>query len=158
MCMWCLLSCFTILFVLYMWWMFCHDRIAILKKDEIKMTFTNSCNHRILIVVEWVCQSKVPSSIIMNGVSVGHLQAQYWFTHQSIENRVCSFRTVSWWPPCWFEWCRSQSSWEAIDDELNVSCLILAIMSLDLQKQYEHVDAYTMIQGLRGIFQNQARV
>jgi hypothetical protein len=43
------------------------------------------------------------------------------------------------------------------DDALNVSYLMLATMSLDLQKQYEHVDAYTMIQGLRGIFENQAR-
>jgi hypothetical protein len=31
------------------------------------------------------------------------------------------------------------------DDVLNISCLILATMSPDLQKQYEHVDAYTMI-------------
>jgi hypothetical protein len=30
-------------------------------------------------------------------------------------------------------------------------------MSPDLQKQYEHVDAYTMIQRLRGMFENQAR-
>jgi hypothetical protein len=30
-------------------------------------------------------------------------------------------------------------------------------MSHDMQKQYEHVDAYTMIQGLRGMFENQAR-
>jgi hypothetical protein len=43
------------------------------------------------------------------------------------------------------------------DDALNVSCLMLATMSPDLQKQYEHVDAYTMIQGLLGIFENQAR-
>jgi hypothetical protein len=43
------------------------------------------------------------------------------------------------------------------DDALNVSCLILATISPDLQKYYEHVDAYTMIQGLRGIFENQAR-
>jgi hypothetical protein len=35
---------------------------------------------------------------------------------------------------------------------------MLATMSPDLQKQYEHVDAYTMIQGLRGMFENQARV
>jgi hypothetical protein len=31
-------------------------------------------------------------------------------------------------------------------------------MSTDLQKQYEHVDAYTMIQGLHEMFENQARV
>jgi hypothetical protein len=31
------------------------------------------------------------------------------------------------------------------DDALNVSCLILATMFPDLQKQYEHVDAYNMI-------------
>jgi hypothetical protein len=42
------------------------------------------------------------------------------------------------------------------DDALNVRCLMLAIMFPDLQKQYEHADAYTMIQGLRGIFENQA--
>jgi hypothetical protein len=35
--------------------------------------------------------------------------------------------------------------------------MMLATMSPDLQKQYEHVDAYTMIEGLRGMFQNQAR-
>jgi hypothetical protein len=44
------------------------------------------------------------------------------------------------------------------DDALNVSRLMLATMSPDLQKQYEHVDAYTIIQGLCGMFENQARV
>jgi hypothetical protein len=39
------------------------------------MSFINSCNYRVLIVVGWVCQSKVPSSIIMNSVSIGHSQA-----------------------------------------------------------------------------------
>jgi hypothetical protein len=34
---------------------------------------------------------------------------------------------------------------------------MLATMSPDLQKQYEHVDAYSMIQGMRGMFENQAR-
>jgi hypothetical protein len=38
------------------------------------------------------------------------------------------------------------------NDSLDVSCLMLATMSPDLQKQYEHVDAYTMIEGLRGMF------
>jgi hypothetical protein len=33
---------------------------------------------------------------------------------------------------------------------------MLATMSPDLQNQYEHEDAYTMIQGLCGIFENQA--
>jgi hypothetical protein len=40
------------------------------------------------------------------------------------------------------------------NDSLDVSCLMLATMSPDLQKQYEHADAYTMIEGLRGMFQN----
>ena len=44
------------------------------------------------------------------------------------------------------------------DDSVNVSCLMLATMSPDLQKQYEHTDAYHMIGGLRGMFENQARV
>jgi hypothetical protein len=33
---------------------------------------------------------------------------------------------------------------------------MLATMSSDLQKQYKHANAYTMIQGLRGMFENQA--
>jgi hypothetical protein len=40
------------------------------------------------------------------------------------------------------------------NDALNVSYLMLTTMSPDLQKQYEHVDAYTMIQGLREMFEN----
>jgi hypothetical protein len=46
-----------------------HDGIEFLRKDEIKMPFINSCNYRVLIVVGWVCQSKVPSSFVTNGVS-----------------------------------------------------------------------------------------
>jgi hypothetical protein len=34
---------------------------------------------------------------------------------------------------------------------------MLATMSPDMQKQYEHMDAYTMIQGLCGMFDNQVR-
>jgi hypothetical protein len=34
---------------------------------------------------------------------------------------------------------------------------MLDTMSPDMQKQYEHVDAYTMIQGMCGMFVNQAR-
>jgi hypothetical protein len=44
------------------------------------------------------------------------------------------------------------------DDVLNVSCLTPITMSPDLQKQHEHVEAYTMIQGLREMFENQAMV
>ena len=44
------------------------------------------------------------------------------------------------------------------NDAINVNCLMLATMSPDLQKQYEHTDAYNMIGGLRGMFENQARV
>jgi hypothetical protein len=33
-CLGCLLSCLTILFALYMWWMFYHDGIAYLRKVE----------------------------------------------------------------------------------------------------------------------------
>jgi hypothetical protein len=42
------------------------------------------------------------------------------------------------------------------NDTINVSYLILATMSLDLQKQYEHTDAYSIIVGLRGMFENEA--
>jgi hypothetical protein len=50
------------------------------------MSFTKCCNYRVLIVVGWVCQSKVPLSIITNSVSVEHSQAYYWFTHQIYQN------------------------------------------------------------------------
>jgi hypothetical protein len=43
------------------------------------------------------------------------------------------------------------------DNALNVSYLMLATLPPDLQKQYENVDAYTIIQGLHGMFENQAR-
>jgi hypothetical protein len=43
------------------------------------------------------------------------------------------------------------------NDSLYVSCLMLATMSPDLQKQYEHTDAHSMIEGLRGMFENPAR-
>ena len=45
-----------------------------------------------------------------------------------------------------------------IDDAVNMSCLMLATMSPDLQKQYEHTDGYNMIGELCGMFENQARV
>jgi hypothetical protein len=43
------------------------------------------------------------------------------------------------------------------DDAFNVSCLMLTTASPDLHKQYEHVDAYTMIQGIHEMFEKQAR-
>jgi hypothetical protein len=55
------------------------------------MSFTISCNYRVLIVVRWVCQSKVPSSIIMNSVSVGYSQAKCSFTHQIYQNDLGLF-------------------------------------------------------------------
>jgi hypothetical protein len=39
--------------------------------------------------------------------------------------------------------CRAHE--KRCDNELNISCLMLPTMSPDLQKQYEHVDAYIMI-------------
>ncbi|KAJ1277336.1 hypothetical protein BS78_05G286900 [Paspalum vaginatum] len=43
-------------------------------------------------------------------------------------------------------------------DSLEVSCLMLATMSPELQKQYEDSDAFNMIEGLKGMFESQARV
>src|SRR6266540_2449165 len=37
------------------------------------------------------------------------------------------------------------------NDSLDVSCLMLATMSSELQKQYENADAHTMIEGLQGM-------
>ncbi|XP_012703656.1 uncharacterized protein LOC105914961 [Setaria italica] len=44
-----------------------------------------------------------------------------------------------------------------LDAALNVSYLLLATMSPNLQKQYELVDAHTMIEELRRMFENQAK-
>ena len=44
------------------------------------------------------------------------------------------------------------------NDAINVNYLMLATMSPDLQKQYEHTNAYNKIAGLHGMFENQARV
>jgi hypothetical protein len=44
------------------------------------------------------------------------------------------------------------------NDSLDVSYLMLATMSPDLQKQYEHDDAHSMIKRLHGMFENQARI
>jgi hypothetical protein len=52
--------------------------------------------------------------------------------------------------------CRAHE--KRCDDVLNVSCLMLATMFPNLQEQYEHVNAYPMIQGLCGMFENQASV
>ena len=44
------------------------------------------------------------------------------------------------------------------NDSLEVGCLMLATMSPELQKQYEDSNAHNMMEGLRGMFENQARV
>jgi hypothetical protein len=44
------------------------------------------------------------------------------------------------------------------DDAVVVQCLMLACMNSELQKQYESTNPHDMIVGLRGMFENQARV
>ena len=44
------------------------------------------------------------------------------------------------------------------DDDVDVQCLMLACMNSKLQKQYESTNPHDMIMGLRGMFENQARV
>jgi len=44
------------------------------------------------------------------------------------------------------------------DDAVDVQCLMLACMNSELQKQFESTNPYDMIVGLRGMFENQARV
>nr|ABG22008.1 retrotransposon protein, putative, Ty1-copia subclass [Oryza sativa Japonica Group] len=43
------------------------------------------------------------------------------------------------------------------NDYLDISCLMLATMSPELQSQYEALDAHTIITGLRNMFEDQAR-
>nr|AAX96621.1 retrotransposon protein, putative, Ty1-copia sub-class [Oryza sativa Japonica Group]ABA92973.1 retrotransposon protein, putative, Ty1-copia subclass [Oryza sativa Japonica Group] len=43
------------------------------------------------------------------------------------------------------------------NEYLDISCLMLATMSLKLQRQYEALDAHTIITGLRNMFEDQAR-
>ncbi|KAK8685959.1 hypothetical protein V6N13_124987 [Hibiscus sabdariffa] len=42
-----------------------------------------------------------------------------------------------------------------IDDMLDVTCLMLATMSPELQKQHEDMNAYDMIQNLKEIYEGQ---
>ncbi|XP_074377128.1 uncharacterized protein LOC141718650 [Apium graveolens] len=44
-----------------------------------------------------------------------------------------------------------------IDDDTDVTCLMLVTMSPELQKQYEHMDAYVMIEHHKRMFEGQAR-
>ncbi|KAK8686460.1 hypothetical protein V6N13_125485 [Hibiscus sabdariffa] len=44
-----------------------------------------------------------------------------------------------------------------MDDMVDVGCLMLATMSLELQKQHEDMVAYEMIQNLKEIYEGQAR-
>ncbi|KAK8547614.1 hypothetical protein V6N12_031748 [Hibiscus sabdariffa] len=44
-----------------------------------------------------------------------------------------------------------------LDDMLDVSCLMLATMSPELQKQHEDMNAYNMIQNLKEIYEGQAQ-
>ena len=45
-----------------------------------------------------------------------------------------------------------------LNDDLDVSCLMLASMNADLQKQFENVKAFDMIKEMKSLFQEQARV
>ncbi|KAK8972686.1 hypothetical protein V6N11_044559 [Hibiscus sabdariffa] len=44
-----------------------------------------------------------------------------------------------------------------MDDMLDVSCLMLATVSPELQKQHKDMNAYDMIQNLKDIYEGQAR-
>ncbi|KAL4282732.1 hypothetical protein GQ457_16G018300 [Hibiscus cannabinus] len=44
-----------------------------------------------------------------------------------------------------------------MDDMLDVGCLVLATITLELQKQLEYVVSYEMIQNLKEIFEGKAR-
>ncbi|KAL4388144.1 hypothetical protein GQ457_09G018510 [Hibiscus cannabinus] len=44
-----------------------------------------------------------------------------------------------------------------MDDMLDVRCLVLATITLELQKQHEYVVSYEMIQNLKEIFEGKAR-
>lgn len=44
-----------------------------------------------------------------------------------------------------------------LDDDTDVTCLMLASMTPELQKQHEHMDAYDMIEHLKRMFESQAR-
>ncbi|KAM7502650.1 hypothetical protein LguiB_001554 [Lonicera macranthoides] len=45
-----------------------------------------------------------------------------------------------------------------LNDDLDVSCLMLASMNADLQKQFENMNAFDMVKELKSLFQEQARV
>ena len=56
-------------------------------------------------------------------------------------------------------WQSDKDAWDKhSNDAVDVSCLMLATMNLELQKQYEYVESpIQMITGLKSMFQEQAR-
>src|SRR3954471_3945720 len=46
----------------------------------------------------------------------------------------------------------------AKDESTDISCLMLAHMEPDLQKKFENVEAYDMIESLKSMFQAQAKI
>ena len=56
------------------------------------------------------------------------------------------------------ETCAKKNAYQKqTDDAIDVSCLMLTTMSAELKKQYEHVDAYHMIEHLQRFFEGSAR-
>jgi hypothetical protein len=94
------------------------------------MSFTNSCNYIVLIVMGWICQSKILSSIITNSV-LRQEKIEYVLTGPYPDDLPTGLTIAN-----------RRAHEKHCDNVLNVNCLMLATMSPDLQKQYEHVDAY----------------
>ncbi len=54
---------------------------------------------------------------------------------------------------------RDKSAYSKYQLDNNIACsIMLGAMEDDLQKQNEHLDAYTMAEHLRGLFEKQARM
>ena len=53
---------------------------------------------------------------------------------------------------------RDKNAYSKYQLDNNIACsIMLGAMEDDLQKQHEHLDAYTMAEHLRGLFEKQAR-
>jgi hypothetical protein len=63
------------------------------------MSFNNNCNYGVLIVMGWVCQIKVPSSIITNSVRVRNSHS-ICLLIKAIK-MVLSLLALSWKPGHW---------------------------------------------------------
>src|SRR5215216_5456419 len=76
------------------------------------------------------------------------------WANEPIQGLACHIEAMVFSEP----WCYTTNAYRrAKDESTDISCLMLGHMESDLQKQFENVEAYDMIESLKSMFQAQAK-